>query len=71
MVRLLSLWSPDSRTEIAYTLGETIKVASIQIGDDDASIPELTISGPTTSLRENVGQVSFTVSATYQPATTN
>ena len=58
--------SPDSRPDIDYTLGETI-VASQQISDDDASIPELTLSGPTTVLRENVGLVSFKVSAMTDP----
>ena len=57
---------PDSQPEITYTLGKT-KVATIQISDDDAAIPELTISGPVTPLQENVGQVSFRIFASEDP----
>ena len=56
----------DSNPTTTYTLGNSI-VASIQISDDDASIPELTISGPVTALRENVGQVAFKVTANVNP----
>ena len=42
-------------------------MAIIPISDDDASIPELTISGPEIAQRENIGQLSFRVSATTNP----
>ena len=56
----------DSNPTITYTLSNSI-VASIQVSDDDALIPELTISGPVTAIRENVGQVAFKVIANVNP----
>ena len=68
MVTLL----PDPSTEDpAYTLPTNNTPASVSIEDDDAKIPVLTVSAPTSTTPESTGSVEFIVKSYDVQAKTN
>ena len=63
---------PDTSAEDpAYTLSQNNSPVTVNVEDDDAKIPVLTVSAPTSGTPENAGTVEFTVTAYDVQAKTN